>query len=139
MRRREPASLAAGPAVDENRDMRLHSRFATGFAGLVLSLRRRFPDASAQPRSHRQSNRAHRSHPQTHRRGGIRAITAASYDAAVLASSPAAFWDMSRTSASEADLTGHGHTGTYAGRDTEGGDPRRMVALPPTSTAQGNA
>jgi hypothetical protein len=41
------------------------------------------------------------------------------YDAAVLADHPVAFWDMRASGRSEADLTGHRHTGTYRpGRPT---------------------
>jgi hypothetical protein len=41
--------------------------------------------------------------------GGV----AASYDQAILADGPVAYWTMSKLSASEPDLTGNNHTGTY--------------------------
>ena len=46
------------------------------------------------------------------------------YDTVVLADRPVAFWAMSSASASEPDLTGNGHAGTY-----QGGHPPR-VAMP---------
>lgn len=42
-------------------------------------------------------------------------IGANTYDQVVLGDSPIAYWAMSNTSGTEADLSGHGHTGTYQG------------------------
>jgi hypothetical protein len=42
-----------------------------------------------------------------------RPVQLSTYDAAVLADHPAAFWDMRASGGREADLTGHGHTGSY--------------------------
>lgn len=44
------------------------------------------------------------------------------YDRAVLADHPVAFWDMSSTTATEPDLSGGGHVGTY-----KGGQPPRAT------------
>jgi Concanavalin A-like lectin/glucanases superfamily len=43
------------------------------------------------------------------------------YDTVVLADRPVAFWSMSSTTATEPDLTGNGHAGTY-----KGGQPPRV-------------
>jgi hypothetical protein len=43
------------------------------------------------------------------------ALAPKSYDATVLADHPVAFWEMRATGATEPDLAGHGHTGTYKG------------------------
>jgi hypothetical protein len=40
---------------------------------------------------------------------------ASSYDTAVLADNPVAYWAMTNTTGTEPDLTGHGHAGTYHG------------------------
>lgn len=45
----------------------------------------------------------------------IAGSTASVYDQTVLADQPVAFWDVSGTGGSEADLTGNGNTGAYVG------------------------
>jgi hypothetical protein len=51
--------------------------------------------------------------------GGTAGSATDAYDAAVLADQPVAFWAMNRGSASEPDLTGKGHTGSYLGGATQ--------------------
>jgi len=50
--------------------------------------------------------------------GGAAGSEADAYDAAVLADHPVAFWAMNQSPASEPDLTGNGHNGSYLGRPT---------------------
>lgn len=50
---------------------------------------------------------------------------AAGYDARVLAKKPVGYWLVSAVSGTEADLSGHGHTGKYSGAGA-----RATVALP---------
>lgn len=52
--------------------------------------------------------------------GGSNTAGASSYEQAVLADQPVAFWAMNRAPMKETDLTGNGHDGSYRGSGTPG-------------------